>query len=93
MIEREVHHGVHALRSASQAIQVFQIPAMHLGAGRLQLLRSGVTACQSAHLVPCFNEFLYQFCPNKSCSARHKNSHRPSPFCLPAPPTKALRQE
>ena len=79
MVEGQVHHGIHARRSAAQAVEVFKRAALHLGTRCPQLLGTCIAACPTAHLMPCLNEFFHQLCPNESRRSRHKNSHRPSP--------------
>ena len=75
MVESQVDDGVHAGCTAAQAIQVLEVTALHLGTGCLQLLRTGITARKSAHVVPCPDEFLDQFRADKSCCSRDEDSH------------------
>jgi hypothetical protein len=75
VIERQVHHRIHACRSAAQALQILKIAAMHLGARSLQLLCTGVAPCQAAHLMACGDEFLHQCGSDKTCRSRYKNTH------------------
>ena len=74
--EREVHHSIHPLRSAAQAVEVLQVAAMNLCARRLQLPHAGIAPRKAAYLVPCRNQLLHQFRSNETRCSRHKYTHR-----------------
>jgi len=55
MIERQVYDNIHSRSPAPQAIEIVQVASMNLRAYLFQLLRAGLAARQSAHLVPRCN--------------------------------------
>src|ERR1700733_1927246 len=75
MIERQVHHRIHAGRSAAQAVDVRKVSAVHLGASSLQLLHAGIAARKSTHSVTHLDQLLHQPCSNETCCSRHKYTH------------------
>ena len=81
MVECQVHHRIHPLRSASQAVEICKVSAVHLCAHSLQLHYSGIAARQPAHLVPCLNQLLHQLRPDESRRSRYKYTHRYSSYC------------
>lgn len=50
-------HAVRLGRPAAQTLQVFEIPAMDLGAGGDERLRSRIRPRQSKHLMASVDEF------------------------------------
>src|SRR5271163_1793122 len=57
VVEGAMDHAVRLGRPAAQTLQVFEIPAMDLGAGGDERLRSRIRPCQSEHLMAGVDEF------------------------------------
>ena len=79
VVEGEVDHSVHPACSVAQDVQVFQAPDKRLRPSRLQAFRAFLATRQSPHGVTCFDEFLYQLCPNKSGCSCDKYTHNTPP--------------
>jgi hypothetical protein len=79
MVESQMDHGIRLGRSAAQAFQVFEIAAVHLGAGASQRIGASLGASQPQNLMTCANELRDQSRTYKSCCTRNENTHRNTP--------------
>ncbi len=57
VVEGTVDHAIRFRRAAAQALQVFEIAAMHLGAGGGERLGSRIRSRQSEHSMAGVDEF------------------------------------
>ncbi|HUA46480.1 MAG TPA: hypothetical protein VMA77_14715 [Solirubrobacteraceae bacterium] len=57
MAEGEVHYPVRSLGASPQDVEVLDVPARDLGAGRGDLLSGGVRACEAEDLVTLGKQF------------------------------------
>ena len=75
MDEGGVDHRVRQGRAAAQAVQVFKIAAMGLGAGGDERLGGGVRSGEAEHLVARTDQFLDDRRTDKTGGAGDEDTH------------------
>ncbi len=68
-------HAIRRGRSTPQAVQVFNIPSMHLGASGDKRLGARIRAREAEHLMTSVDEFPNDGRTDKACSTSNKNTH------------------
>jgi hypothetical protein len=76
MDEPAVDHAIRGGGSTQQAVQVFEIAAMRLGAGVDKSLGARLRASETERLMARVNQFLYYGRADKSCGAGDEYAHR-----------------
>ena len=71
-MDHALRHG----RAATQAFQVFEIAAMHLGPGGEEGLGARIRASEAQHLMAGADEFLNNGGADKTCRSGDENTHR-----------------
>ena len=78
VIERRMDHAIGGGRAAAQAVEIFQIAAMHLSARSEKRLGAGVGTRKSKHLMARRDQFLNDGSADKSGRASNKDTHESS---------------
>jgi hypothetical protein len=71
-----MNHAVRCSRSASQAVKIIKLAAMHLCAGSGYFCSGCIGASQAEDLVPGLDQFLDNGGADKTGRASNENSHK-----------------
>jgi len=70
-----VYHAIRGSDSTPQAVQIFNIPPMDLGACGGQRLSARIRAREAEHLMTSVNQLSNDCRTNEACSTGNKNTH------------------